>query len=405
MRHSRFPIALLLPLFAALPILLALPAKGEAQGISFEYKEVTTIEAAGLLGFLLQRYSGGEEEGAVHILDSKMRTDAGNTSMIFDAEEREWIILDHDQRTWMRFGLVEMREAGELIRESIRESEAELEAARAEAEAELAEMEAQMAEARAEMEVTVRHVPLGERERINGYDAERHQIIVEVAEAEGIQGAEEVEEGSLVVLLEFWMSETLAQENPLYRQDETNPLYRAMMDDDAYREFAEEMAQLFGPSAQPDDVAVYGMIDPRVGAAVAEALESLAEVEGMPVRSTIVVAVLPATVELDTEQLIAWQPATMGDQLRGQASQAAADAARDAARSAIRGMTRGILGRTGGGEEQVAERDLTIHPLIRMTQEITDVRTTGVPTPEMFVVPEGYQEFDLAALMAAPPGS
>jgi hypothetical protein len=389
----------------ALVMALATPAPAAAQASSFEYTEVTTFEASGLLGFLLARHSGGEEQGGVHILGSRMRQDSGESSVIFDGEAREWIILDHDIRTYMRFTMADMREAGMQAMEALRDSRDEVEAARAEAQEELAEMEEAMAEARREMEITVRHIPMNQRERINGYDAERHQIVVEMAEAEGIQGAEEVDEGSLVVLLELWMSEELAQQNPLYAQGADSPIYQAFMEDPDYRAMAEEMSEFFGTAGQPDDLAAFALIDARVGAAVAEALESLAEVEGMAVRTTMVVAVLPATVELDTEQLIAWEPSTMGDQLRGQASQAAQDAARDAARDAIRGMTRGILGRRGGDEEQVAEQDLTIHPLVRVTTELSDVRTGGTPTEDMFRIPEGYTEFDLAALMAAPPGA
>lgn len=91
----------------------------------------------------------------------------------------------------------------------------------------------------------------------------------------------------------------------------------------------------------------------------------------------------------------------MGDQMRGQASEAAQNAAREAARGAVRNLTRGVFGRGGGDppEPEVAEDDLVIRPLFRVTSESSDVRVGGPPSPDLFVIPEGYRQIEMPAMV------
>jgi hypothetical protein len=390
-------------LLAALTLLvpLLLPDPALAQGRSFEYTEVTTVEASGLLGAMLSRAGGSEERRGIHVLDTRLRSDEGSTSMIFDAAAAEWTILEHDSRTYMTFSLADFQQAMAAMQGQMDDVEAamqEMEAELAEAQAEL---EAAMAEARETMTLSVDIVNTGQQDRVRGYAANRHQIIVTLEDAEGIQGAEDVEGGALVLAMDIWASEELARENPLYEWHDDpaqNPFYQAMMENPAFQEMAEEWQSTdLGGSME-----AFAMVDPRMGAALGEALEQLSEIQGMPVRTTSVVAVLPPAVELDTELLLAWEPSTMGDQLRGAASDAAREAARDAARDAVRGLTRGLRGRRGGGEEEpeVREEDLVIRPLVRVTTEVVEVHGGGVPGPELFQVPEGYQPLSLEMFQA-----
>jgi hypothetical protein len=402
-------VAVLLALFV-LPLLL--PAPVEGQGRSVEYTEVHRIEAAGLLGALLARSGDQTETRAVHVLDARMRTDDGSSSMIFDAEAREWILLYHDEEMYMRFSLGDLQEMTAEARRSMREQYQELDELGQEMEEDMRQSQAELREAMDEaertMDLSVEHRATGERQSVHGYAAERHQLILTLEEAEGIQGAEDVEGGSMVVVLDMWMSEELARENPLYvdpNDPSSNPFYEAMMADPSFQEFAEEMAASFEGGAG-EGLEMFAMIDPRVGAALGEAFESLSQVDGMPVRSATVVAVLPPAVELDTDALLAWEPASMGDQIRGEASDAAREAAMGAAREAVSGLTRGLFGRGGGGDEEaeVPEEELIIRPLFRMTTEVTEVRSAGTPDPSLFTIPEGYREFSFAAIEGMPDG-
>ena len=391
------------PSLGALAALLLLPLMAPAQeaqaqqGTSIEYTEVTEFQMAGFLGQLLARGAGGEELNAIHVLDTQLRTDSGDASMIFDAEAGRWTILYHDMQAYMTWDLADVREMTAEMNQAMEEARADMDAEMAEWEANQAEMEAAMAEAQAEMEVTVEYVDKGERQTINGYEADRHQVIVRVEDAGDIEGAQEVEGGALVLLLDLWLSDELARAHPLYAghgEGADNPFAQALLANPEYQEMVEEMTAGFEPGNPGGELTLFAMVDPRIGAAMDEALEELSQLDGMSVRTTTVVALLPPQVEMDTELLVSWQPDSMGDQLQGQASEAAREAARDAARSAVRGLTRGLFG--GGdddeGEDEIEEEDLVIQPLLRYTSEVMDVRSAGMPTADMFTIPEGYSE-------------
>jgi hypothetical protein len=379
--------------FLLVPLLSA--PEAQAQGTSVEFTEVSELQMAGFLGALLARQAGGESVHTIHVLDTKMRSDVDDASTIFDAEAAEWHILYHDMEAYQSFGLADFREMGDELRRAREEAEAELEAHEAEMEANREAME----EARREMDVSVDYRDMGERETINGFAADRHQVIVRVEDAGDVEGAEEVEGGALVLVLDMWLSEELARQNPLYAghgDGADNPFVQALMNNPEYQEWMEEFSSSMEPGNPGGELTLFAMVDPRVGAAMDEALTELAQLDGMAVRTTSVVALLPPQAELDTDVLIAWRPDSMGDRIQGEASDAAREAAVDAARSAVRGLTRGLLGRGGGDDEEEAEIDeeeLVIQPLLRYTTEVTGVRTTGTPTPDMFFVPEGYQDF------------
>lgn len=404
-------IGLLAGLALAAPLLTA-PQPASAQGASFEYTEITTLEASGMMGALLGRAGGTEEKRGVHVLDTRLRSDDGSTSMIMDAAAGEWVILNHDTRTYMTFTLEDFQHMMEMSAEHMDELERSLQEMEAEVEEARAEHEAAMEEARQAMTVSVDVVNTGERDRIQGYDADRYHVIVKVEEAEGIEGTRDVEGGALVVVLDVWSSQELARQNPLYEghgEGGANVFAEAMMENPAFQEMAEDWERRFEGGDMSESAHVFAMIDPRVGAALEEAMEKLSEIDGMAVKTTTVVALLPPAVELDTELLLAWQPSSMGDELRGEASEAAQEAARDAAREAargaVRGLTRGIFGGGGDDEEEdepeIDEEELVIQPLVRVTTELLDVIAAGTPTPDMFEIPADYQEMQMP--MFGPP--
>lgn len=395
---------LAVPLAFLLTILLpASPAAG--QGRSVEYLETTRIEASGTLGALVAM--GDDEEPsrrAVHVLDTRVRMDSDDgTSILFDAASLEWTILMHETQDYMTFTLSDMREmtaqTADAMEQTRSEAEAEMEASRE-------EMEAAMAEAERTMEASVEHVARGESRDVLGYPAERHHVIVTVENADDIQGAENVEDGALMVVLDLWLSPELARENPLYvdpDHPEENPLYQAMMENSEVQATSEEMAEqleaAFGSDDAEEGAVMYTMVDPRVGAAMEEAFVELSNLEGEAVITTTTVAVVPPTVERDVEVILAWEPESMGDQIQGSASEAAMDAARDA----VRGFTRGVFG-GDDDEAEVDEEDLIIRPLFRTTTELLDVRRGEAPSPDLFQIPEGYTPREMPALPADPGG-
>jgi hypothetical protein len=407
--------------FALLALLLApaLVQPAAAQGRSIEYVEATSIEASGLLGAILARSSGSETTRSVHVLGTQVRTDDGSSSMIFDAGAREWTILLHDTQNYMTFSMGDVQAMTEQLMEAMREGHAMQDAMEEgvdqELEASLAELEEALAEAQRTVQASVEHVATGQTRQMLGHPAERHHIIVTVEGADDIQGAEDVEGGALVLVLDLWLSRELARENPLFVDPDRpheNPIYQALMEDPETQEWAEQMAleleaMFGGEDGDTGSLTTFAMVDPRVGAAMGEALEALAQMDGEPVVTATTVAVVPPTVEMDTDLILAWEPESMGDQIRGEANEAAREAAASAAREAISGLTRGFLGRRGGDDEEeaeVPEEELIIRPLFRMTTELVDVRRGGEPTPDMFVIPEGYTPLSMPQATGEPGG-
>ncbi len=387
------------------------PAQAQAQqGTSVEFTEVTSMQAAGFLQ-LLARRAGGESSHTIHVLGAKMRVDEDDASTIMDAEELRWLLLFHDMEAYMEFGIGDMRDMMEALDDAMAEAMADLEQELEDAEMDREELEAAMAEAQATMDVNIEYVNTGETQTINGRAADRHQVIVRVEGVAEVEGAEEIEGGALVVVLDMWLSEELARESPLYfghGDGADNPFVQALLANPEYQEMIEEISAGFEPGNPSSELALFAMVDPRVGAAMDEAVSQLAELDGMAVRTTSVVALLPPQVELDTELLLSWTPDGMGDQIVGAATEAAREAAREAAagaaRDAIRGAVGGRLGRLararGGDDEpeeaEVPEEELVIQPLFRWNSEVTQVRTVGVPTPDMFLIPAGYRDFSEA---------
>ncbi len=387
------------------------PAQAQAQqGTSVEFTEVTSMQAAGFLQ-LLARRAGGESSHTIHVLGAKMRVDEDDASTIMDAEELRWLLLFHDMEAYMEFGIGDMRDMMEALDDAMAEAMADLEQELEDAEMDREELEAAMAEAQATMDVNIEYVNTGETQTINGWAADRHQVIVRVEGVAEVEGAEEIEGGALVVVLDMWLSEELARESPLYfghGDGADNPFVQALLANPEYQEMIEEISAGFEPGNPSSELALFAMVDPRVGAAMDEAVSQLAELDGMAVRTTSVVALLPPQVELDTELLLSWTPDGMGDQIVGAATEAAREAAREAAagaaRDAIRGAVGGRLGRLararGGDDEpeeaEVPEEELVIQPLFRWNSEVTQVRTVGVPTPDMFLIPAGYRDFSEA---------
>lgn len=393
-------------------IFLSGPSEAQAQqGTSVQFTEVTSMQAPGFLQ-LLARRAGGESSHTIHVLGAKMRVDEDDASTIMDAEELRWLLLFHDMEAYMEFGIGDMRDMMAALDEAMAEAVAELEMELEDAEMDREELEAAMAEAQATMDVRVEYVNTGESQTINGWAADRHQVIVRVEGVSEVEGAEEIEGGALVVVLDMWLSDELARESPLYfghGDGADNPFVQALLANPEYQEMIEEISAGFEPGNPSSELALFAMVDPRVGAAMDEAVSQLTELDGMAVRTTSVVALLPPQVELDTELLLAWTPDGMGDQIVGAATEAAREAARQAAagaaRDAIRGAVGGRIGRLararGGDDEdpeeaEVPEEDLVIQPLLRWNSEVTQVQTVGVPTPDMFTIPAGYRDFSEA---------
>jgi hypothetical protein len=382
-----------------LPFLLFPPAdavQGQ-QGRSVEWVETSQLELPGTLGAMLRATAGEQEtRHAIHQQGRSLATLDGSSTTILDMEGRRIVMVDHDERSYFaltfdeslamtREMLAMVAEAREDMEQALRESEEELERARE-------DLRQAMDEAEAAFRIRASTESTGRTQTINGLQARQYFLTAEV-EAEGGVEAEDIdaeEDGALLFLVELWQSDEFPQVEEFYRA-----WAEEMAADPALRQMAEEMAETFEPIAGEEGWEMLAMWHPGVASGLRQMAEEMEAIEGTTVRSVTYVAFVPTGLTLDREELLAWEPETMGTQLRGAAGGVAQDAAREAARGAIRGLTRGALGRRGGEEEAVEEdTPRQVRPLLRMTQEKRDIRV-GAADAAAFRVPDGYREIPL----------
>lgn len=392
-RHRLSAALLLLP-----ALLLFLPGPGEAQqGRSVEWTETSQLELPGSLGILIRALPGisGEREShhALYQSGGVLVSVDGSSTTILDLEERRWVAVDHGDESYVSMSFEEsaaaMREMVAVMDSARAGAEEALREAEVERDAIMAEMHQAMAAAQSEFTFRVNAETTGRTETINGLRAQQHFLTTEVESTGGVEGVEDTDEGTLAFVVELWQSDEFPQAEDIYAE-----WTRELESDPAFQQMAEEMAESMEPVTGGEGWEALAMWNPGVAAGIQQLAEAMEALDGTTIRSVTHIAFVPRGVSLDRGELMAWEPDSMGDQLRGQAGAVAQEAARDAARSALRGATRGFLGR-GGGDDPAPEVERTpvVRPLLRMTREKENIRVGPAdPSLPVFQIPEGYQQ-------------
>jgi len=373
----------------------------EAQARSLTWTQVTSIEMPGAIGTVLRATGAlGERrtDHGMHLHGSILRQDDGSTSVIFDAENRRFVTVDHDEQTYIEFTVEESaqlaREMGEILSEARTGADDALREAQAERDEALAELRSSMDAMQEAMSFRVRSEPTGERRTIGEMSAERYLITAELEAREGIEGMEEAEGGQIVFLVDLWQSPDFPDFDRFMEE-----WAQEMAADPAMQELARELSESLEPISGDASAEILAVWDPRIAAGVKQIMEAMEAIEGTTIESRTVVALVEPGATLDRNELLAWEPASMGDQLRSQAGDAARGAAQEAARGAVRGLTRGLMGR-GGGDEQVAEQPPTVRPMLRINSRkenpaFSAAGAQGDPLAELST----YRSISLADLM------
>lgn len=373
-----------------------------AQSRSLTWTQITTIEMPGTMGALL-RASGslGEQRSnhGLHLRGSLLREDDGSSSVVFDAEGRRFISMDHDTQTYMEFTFEESaqmaREMSEVLAESRADVDESLRESQAEMDAAMEEFRQNMDAMQESMTFRIETQATGERREIDGMTAERFLISATLEGAEDVEGMEDVEGGQVVFLVDVWQTPEFPDFDAFMEE-----WGREMATDPAVQELARDLSESVEPLAGDGSAEMLAMWDPRIAAGVQEVMEAMEELEGTPLESRTLVAVVEPGATLDREALLAWEPSSMGDQIRGQAGETARAAAQEAARGAVRGLTRGLLGRRGGdqAEEQQPPR---VRPLLRVSSLRRDTLYSGDVQEARDLLAElsSYRAISLADLM------
>lgn len=374
------------------------PADLWSQARSLSWTETTQLEVPGALGTILRMFGAGEAlttRSAMHLQGRALIQESDDMAFVMDLDEQRWITADHEERTYTS---ATFEELAELSREVVAGtySSATADAVADSIRAARADLDEALEEARAEIDFRISGESTGERQRIGGYDATRHVLVAEFEATGTPKGVEEQQGGSIYIIGELWQTDAVEGEDALYAE-----WAEMVASDPALRDAAEELAADLEESgdALASTLAAW---DPAIAAGIREMADAMSEADGTTLRSVLTVAVVPVGVEVDRDALLAWEPASMGDQLRGAAAGAARQAAADAARSAIRGLAGGLFGGGRGQdpepEPEPAVDEPRVRPLFRITTTREDLSYNpagGDVLSELMATLSEYQEVPL----------
>jgi len=336
--------------FAPLALMLgATPAAAQ----DVQYETVTRIELPGALGTAMRiatRLGGGTTETVetTYIQGPRMRTDAAGGSTILDLDEGRVTMLDHEAKTYMSFTFAEMMaRAEEASREMAPEGHTETSTG-----------DAHRVDLRFEVEAA------NERQRVEGYDAERFFITMQMeGEITPEGGAERAQAGTLVLLTDLWVSKDV-------------PAHQAMggFEDASGQHYADS------GSALMQALAAAFADEPGMRVAFERSAAEASKMEGMPMRT--VTSFVSVTPEQRFSRELVLNPRT----------QPRESVAQQVGRAAVgRAMGR-LPGRPQQPPqpEQQAELPSQI-TIMTVTSEVRNVSTRSLDAA-LFTVPAGYRE-------------
>jgi hypothetical protein len=213
----------------------------------------------------------------------------------------------------------------------------------------------------------------GQREKIAGYDAERLFLTITI-EAEATPEGQKTEQvGSLVFLLDQWMSKDAPQTAAM---------------EDFQRAYAQKVGQTFRPPVEALQAAFSS--DPRIKEGFEASAKELGKVSGVSLRSTTYVVGVPAGMTFD-RQLV----------LTGSAAATTADNAAKKDDQPKSGRFSGLMGAIKSAADQAnksSASDKNAPPpqakqgtLLSVNDEVKSITLGAVP-PATFEVPAGYRE-------------
>lgn len=341
-------------LFVVLAALVVSAPPALAQELRFV--QTTHTEMAGMMGRMMAMMGGMGEPRVerTYVLGSRVLNQSEERSSIVDLASGDMVMLDHEARTFTRMNFGDM-----------------MARMRADAGGMAAEMEREAGDRpTADLNGRITMDRTGRTETIAGYEAE--QVIMtlqfEPVEGEAADDAPPTVQNLMAVVTEMWMSSEV-------------PGAEAM------KEWGRSMMGNMG-GIMPDMGAMGAMpgVDPRMSEAMQRNAQELAEMDGMAIRTTVHMVMVPPDQELDLEAVLAGS-----DQPLSEGGDAPASAA-DAARQALGGLS-GLLGGRGRAPapDQAGEAPMTQSVIMRTRTEISDVQAGGVD-PALFEIPEGYTE-------------
>ncbi len=334
--------------------LLAVPAAVVAQGIT--YREVSQARLPGTAGKVIGALSGGmKSEQTVSIADGTMRTDSEGSSTILDTRARRWIFLDHEKKQYYTMSMDDLAKSMEQVSGQLKEAQAQQEAESANG--------AGTDSAGIEWSFDLNVDRTGQTRPVSGYPADEVLMTLTIQGKGTDQETGDTASMNMVLFSDLWMS------TDAVLADAMKQLGKGMG----------EMARSGEASMANGMEAAFGQ-DPRIRAGMAKAAEEASKLEGIQLRSTTYVVLLPPGTDFDPQLALNGPEKKEGN------------AVADAARNAVSNKLGGLLGRkkkeAPKEEESAAPQQTT---LMTTTTEVTSIDVGPVPA-DRFTVPTGYEE-------------
>ncbi len=349
-------------------LLLGIPAAGAAQ--SLRYTSVTQAELGGALGSMMSMLGAGKpSESTTSIQGSKIRTDSDNSSTIIDWATGKIILLDNKAHTYASTDFATMTKQMTEAMQGAHASSDSLTSEGATAQPGAAE------QPEIEWDVRFNADRTGEKQQIDGYEADRMILTTEVLAKNVPQGDEKQEQAGIAIVSELWLSKDF-------------PEYEMMrkMQGEAVEQMREQASQGMASSMKALSGAQPGLSD-----AWKKNEEELAKLDGYAVRSTMLFVAIPPGVELDRDAALARKDAKLSSSV----ARAAGQSTEDAAKKALQGLA-GRFGRKKAEEPKTEEPAMTQALFMRVKSEVQNVETTAID-PSVFEIPEGYTERPMGA--------
>lgn len=319
---------------------------GIAQDV--QYRTVTKIDLGTGMNLMLKLAGASEVSETSYLKGKKLRTDVDKTSTIYDLDAGRYIVLNHDQKTYVSVPLGQMAAGAAAMLSGVR-AEADQGRLKATAQDSLGNT--------ADFTFDLKVEPTGERQKINGQDAERVLATMETdvkVTPEGETTAEDA--GKLIVLLDVWKANA-------------GPAYAALQN--FHQDAAQEVVQqAFGGKSFSAAAA-----DPKMAAAMKKAAEESQKLEGLDVRTTMYMVMVAPGAEFDRDLVL--KPQAGGGGVT--------------AKRAAGGLLRGALGAKKEEEPKPEQVERTQGNLMKVVTEIRDVQTKSL-SASLFEIPSGYRE-------------
>jgi hypothetical protein len=295
----------------------------------------------------------------------KLRVESNNSATIIDADAGRLTHIDNKAKTYSSMTFAEMSAAMEQARASAQQSAAKSKTEQAK------DPNAPKGDVNVKYKVAVDRP--GEHQKIAGYDAERVFITITLEGEATPQGEKTEQVGSMVFLLDQWMSKDV-------------PQIAAMQE--FQRAYAQKVGQSF--RAQAEGLSAAFSTDPRIKDGFAAAAKELAKVPGIAMRSVTYVALVPAGMTFDRQLVL--NDASVAS------AKAEAEKKDDKPKpSGFRGLMGAIknaadeANKKGAADKNAPPPPATQATLMSVKDEVNSITPGPVPA-DTFEPPAGYRE-------------